>query len=257
MRGWHGPNPDRLAGDAADTDDGWQQRYGAAARIARRELLPADGQELLGAVFDEPTRPEPSRAAERDALRTLFRTLGAGGEVAPKELLDAMATAGFVSTADLPHALADHYAAQVAGTDTCGDVIAALSLARFRAVAWTASLAELQHPVAAVWMAWTHQGLVLLIGMARRAGVDETHMSAWPQITADTLCKLRDDPGVAGMGSTPKPVPVPRGGSPTTLVVAGLGLLVVPGHAGHRRRLPRPAGAAHAPGRPQRRPGAG
>jgi hypothetical protein len=218
----------RLARDAPDTDDGWQQRYNAADRIARRERLPADGQELLTALFDKPTRPEPSRSAEHDAMRTLLRALSASGEVSTEELLDAMATAGYISTADLPHALVDHYAAQLAGTDTCDEVIAAASLARFRAVARTASLAELQRAVAAVWMAWTHQGLVLLIGMARLAGVDETRMPAWPQITAGTLRRLQDDPVWWIWGRHQGLFPH-RAGPPTALVVAGLGLLVVPG----------------------------
>lgn len=222
---------DRLAGDAPDTDDGWQQRYDAAARIARRERLPVDGQELLAVLFQEPTRPEPSRVAEHDAMRTLLRTVSASEEVTPEELLEALATAGYISPADLSPALADHHAAQLAGTDTWNEVMTAHVLDRLRAMAQTASLEELQRALAAVWMAWLHQGLVFVIGMARIGGMDETKMPAWPQITAGTLRELQDDPVWRLWGRYQGLFPH-RGGPPTALVVAALSLLAVPGMLG-------------------------
>lgn len=231
---------DRLAGDAPDTDDGWQRRYDTAARIARRERLPVDGQELLAALFGEPARPEPSRVAEHAAIRTMLRTLSASEEVIPDELLEALATAGYISPADLPHVLADHQAAELAGIDTCNEVMPARLLDRLRAIVQTASLDELQRAVAAVWMAWTYQGLVIFVGMARIGGMDETKMSAWPQITADTVRKLQDDPVWMLWGQYQGLFPY-RGGSPAGLVVAGLSLLVVPGMLaaveGYRDRL--------------------
>jgi hypothetical protein len=169
----------------------------------------------------------------------MLRTLSASEEVTPEELLEALATAGHISPADLPRVLADHQAAELAGTDTCNEVMPARMLHRLRALVQTASLDELQRAVAAVWMAWTYQSLVLLVSMARIAGMDETKMPAWPQITANTVRKLQEDP-VWMLWGRYQLFPN-RGRLRATLVVAGLGLLLVPGMLaaveGYRDRL--------------------
>jgi len=232
---------ERLAGDAPDTDDGWQQRYDAARRVARRERLPVDGQELVAALFDEPTRLEPSRAAERAAMRTLLQAI-AGGEVAPEDFRQAMATAGWLPEADLASVLAGHREAQLAGTDASDQAAAAMSLARLREVLESASLTDLQRAVAAVYMAQAFQTLALLVGMARVGGRDDTQMPAWPQITPDTLRSLQDDPmwwtWGRHLGLSPNQAELPM-----VLAVTGLGLLVVPGMLaaveGYRDRLDR------------------
>jgi hypothetical protein len=236
----------RLAGDAPATDDGWQQRYDAAKQVARRERLPADGQALLDALLGGPDRPEPPPDAERAAMRTLLQTI-AGGEVAQEDLLQAMATAGWLPEAEVPSVLADHYAAQLAGSDTCDQAIAAASITRLREVLQAASLTDLQRAVAAVYLTRVFQTIVLLIGMARLGGLDQTRMPAWPQITPNTLRDLQDDPMWWGWGRHHIGLPLNRSGLPMVLVVDALGLLMVPcllpAVEGYRDRLER---LAHA-----------
>jgi hypothetical protein len=236
----------RLAGDAPATDDGWQQRYDAAKQVARRERLPVDGQALLGALFGGPDRPEPPPGAERAAMRALLQTI-AGGEVAQEDLLQAMATAGWLPEAEVPFVLADHYAAQLAGTDTCDQAIAAVSITRLRQILQTASLTDLQRAVAAVYLTRVFQTIVLLIGMARVGGLDQTRMPAWPQITPDALRDLQDDPMWWGWGRHHVGLSLNQSSVPMVLVVDALHLLMVPGMLaaveGYRDRLER---LAHA-----------
>jgi hypothetical protein len=237
---------DRLAGDAPDTDEGWQQRYDAAMRVARHERLPVDGQALLEALYGHPARPEPPPGAERAAMRTLLQ-VSAGGEVAQEDLLQAMITAGYSPQADLASALTAHHASQLAGINTFDRAAAAMTITRLREVLQTASLTDLQRALAALYKAWMFQALVLLIGMARVGGLDQTRMPAWPHITPDTLRALQDDPVWWGWGRHLVGSALSRAGRPMVLVVAGLGLLMVPGMLaaveGYRDRLER---LAHA-----------
>jgi hypothetical protein len=236
---------DRLTGDAPATDEGWQQQYDAAKRVARTNRLPVDGQALLDALSGgPPPRPKPP-GAERAALRTLLHTI-AGGEVVVEDLLQAMATAGWLSEADLASVLDGHREAQLAGTDACDQAVAAMSITRLREALQAASITDLQRAVAAVYMIRVLQTLVLLIGMARVGGLDETRMPAWPHITADTLSGLQDDPMWWAWGRHVG-LSLNQAGLPMVLVVVALGLLVVPGMLvtveGYRDRLGR---LAHA-----------
>jgi hypothetical protein len=237
---------DRLAGDAPDTDDGWQQRYDAAMRVARREQPPVDGQVLLEALFGGPARPEPPRGAERAGMRTLLQ-LVAGGEVTQEDLLGAVATAERLSDANLAFVLADHRAAQLAGTDTCDQATAAITVTRFREVLQTASLIDLQRAVAAVLLTGVFQNIVVLVGLVRAYGVDQTRLPAWPHITSDTLRGLQDDPVWWRWGRYHLGLASSQPRFPMVLVVAGLGLLMAPGLLaaveGYRDRLGR---LAHA-----------
>jgi hypothetical protein len=236
-----------LAGDAPSTDDGWQQRYDAATRIAHRERLPVDSQALLDALLGSPDRPQPPPGAEQAAMRTLLQTI-AGGEVAQEDLLQAMATAGWLPEAEVPAVLADHHAAQLAGTDTCDQAIAAVSITRLRGVLQAARLTDLQRAAAAAYLARVLQTMVLLIWMARVGGLDQTRMPAWPQITPDTLRDLQDDPVWWGWGRHHVGLPLHRSGLPMVLVVDALCLLEVSGMLtaveGYRDRLQRLAHAA-------------
>jgi hypothetical protein len=242
---------DRLAVDAPGTDDGWQQQYDAAKRVARTNRLPVDGQALLDALSGgPPPRPEP-RGAERAAMQTLLHTI-AGGEVAVEDLLQAMTTAGWLSEADLASVLGEHRQAQLAGTDGCDQAVAAMSVTRLRVALRTASITDLQRAAAAVYTTQAFQTLVLLIGMARIAGLDETRMPAWPHITPDTLHGLQDDPMWWAWGRHVG-LSLNQAGLPMGLVVLALGLLVVPGMLaaveGYRDRLGRLAHAVDHDGK--------
>jgi hypothetical protein len=169
----------------------------------------------------------------------------AGGEVAVEGLLQAMATAGWLSEADLASVLDGHCEAQLAGTDACDQAVAAMSLVRLREALQAASITDLQRAVAAVYMTRVFQTLVLLVEMARIAGLDETRMPAWPHITADTLRGLQDDRMWWAWGRHVG-LSLNQARLPMVLVVVALGLLVVPGMLVALEGVSRPARAARA-----------
>jgi hypothetical protein len=166
----------------------------------------------------------------------------AGGEVALEDLLQAMATSGWLPETEVPSILADHQAAQLAGTDTCDQAAAEMSITRLHEILKTASLADLQRAVAAVYLTRVFQTLVLLIGMARVGGMDQTQIPAWPQIAPDTLRGLQDDPMWWAWGRH-MGLSLNQARLPMVLVVNGLWLLMEPGMLaaveGYRDRLGR------------------
>lgn len=104
-----------------------------------------------------------------------------------------------------------------------------MTIARLREVLLNAILTDLQRALAAIYMTWVFQALVLLIGMARVGGLDQTRMPAWPHITPETLRAMQDDPMWWGWGRHHVSPALSRAGRPMGLAVAGLGLLMVPG----------------------------
>ena len=217
-----------LAADADTTDAGFQQRYDAADRVARRASHP-DSRDLLEAHLGL-----PGHGASRDRLRAAIRaiTMASAGEAETDaqglaEAFDALgAVPGGGDLGALTASLRDD---ALAGHDVDGQAVHAMGLERFREALDRACYAELRRAAMAYMQAWAFQTLILIAGCgsiaAEQSGTSEDLPPSFRLVDRAVLGTLAQDPTFRTWGASLDP----RWRNPRdTQVLGSLGLLLLP-----------------------------
>lgn len=217
-----------LAADADETDIGFERRFAAADRVARRASHP-DSRDLLDAHLGSPRRAA-SRGELRRAIRAVAMACAGAAESDAAALAEAFAILGAVpGGGDLDAVTAALREDELAGADVTALAVFALDLERFREVLDHAFLAELQRAAMAYMQTWAFQTLVLLAGCGRIAAEKDGNADALPPgfraIDRAVLSALAQDPAFHTWGGGLDPWwRNPR----DTLVLGSLGLLLPP-----------------------------